>query len=126
MKIKKAFSVIGTCPYCQQPLELSQLQKQPFRGHLHWYQITPAPSTACPHCGKRVLASVRNSPRLLWLFLLVLIYVCLANISATAMLTRGAWLILWWILMLFLMHYWLRSNRFIANEPSTGVRAEDI
>jgi len=51
-----------TCPYCGKLIDVGKLHKVPRAGKLHWYQITPAPHTACPDCGGFVISTVNNSP----------------------------------------------------------------
>lgn len=103
------------CPSCAAPLAPGQLRKLPHTGALRWYQFTPAPKTACPHCGQVLLASAANS-RWLWVVFLPIVLTLLLTLIApqTRFLLRGAWMALWVLPSLLGFAMLLKGNRWLA------------
>ncbi len=50
------------CPFCRELIDVGNLRKVTRTEKLRWYQITPAPRTACPECGGFVSSTAANSP----------------------------------------------------------------
>ena len=49
------------CPHCDNLISMNKLNHVPRTEKLRWYQITPAPRTACPECGGFVTSTTTNS-----------------------------------------------------------------
>lgn len=62
---------VKECPACGQLVAVRDLRKTPREVKARWYQFTPSPHTACPHCGQRVVFTFVNSPLVVVPFLLV-------------------------------------------------------
>lgn len=56
----------GKCPHCHAAIQIKDLRKIPFSGSIKWYEFTPGPKQACPHCNRLVRHSMVNSK---WLYL---------------------------------------------------------
>jgi len=105
------------CPHCSKQVLHGTLRSISFEGGLKWYQFTPSPRTACPHCGGLVVSSLANSP---WLWLLIASFAlafAVLIVPALSFLTHG-----WWQLLVFSpaavgMFFAVKANRLLPYNP---------
>ena len=106
-----------SCPHCSKQVLRGTLRSIPFKGKLKWYQFTPSPRTACPHCGGIVTSSLANSP---WLWLIMVSFVpgfLVLFVPALSFLAHG-----WWQFFIFLlpaigMFFAVKANRLLPAQP---------
>jgi ribosomal protein S27AE len=120
MDIRSTFqsAFVKECPHCGASIHIRELRKVPREQRAAWYQFTPTPHAACPHCGGFVASTIANSP---WLGLLV--FVLLAGAASTAfypgvsVLAKSAWGRLGGIALVALLSWLALRQSKLEREP---------